>query len=33
MQNFLDGQVQAGKATPLKDGFKRKREQLLSTLF
>lgn len=33
LENFLDGQVAAGKAVPLKDGFKRKRETLLSTLF
>lgn len=33
LENFLDGQVQAGKAMPLKDGYRRKREQLLSTSF
>jgi hypothetical protein len=33
LENFLDGQVMAGKAVPLKDGFRRKREQLLSTFF
>ncbi|MEW5299981.1 MAG: hypothetical protein WDW36_002946 [Sanguina aurantia] len=33
LENFLDGQVQAGKAMPLKDGYRRKREQLLSTAF
>lgn len=33
LENFLDGQVQAGKAVPLKDGFRRKREQVLSTAF
>ena len=31
LENFLDGQVQAGKAVPLKDGFRRKREQVLSS--
>jgi len=35
LEAFLDNQVQAGKAVPLKDKevFKRKREQLLSTQF
>eukprot|EP00798_Chlamydomonas_sp_ICE-L_P028800 gene28801-31989_t len=33
LENFLDGQVRAGKAVPLKDGFQRKREALLSTRF
>lgn len=33
LENFLDGQVQAGKANPLKDGFRRKREQLFSMPF
>ena len=33
LENFLDGQVQAGKAVPLKDGFRRKREQVLSSIF
>ncbi|GAX85315.1 hypothetical protein CEUSTIGMA_g12732.t1 [Chlamydomonas eustigma] len=33
LENFLEGQVMAGKAVPLKDGFRRKREQLLCTLF
>lgn len=32
LENFLDGQVIAGKASPLKDpqAFRRKREQLFS---
>ena len=33
LENFLDGQVLAGKATPLEDGFRRKREQLFSSQF
>jgi hypothetical protein len=28
LENFLDGQVQAGKAQPIKDGFQRRREQI-----
>lgn len=33
LENFLDGQVQAGKAMPLKDGYRRKREQLINSSF
>ena len=33
LENFLDGQVQAGKAVPLKNGFRRKKEALFSTNF
>ena len=34
LENFLDAQVQAGKASkPIHDGFRRKREQLYSTPF
>lgn len=33
LENFLDGQVLAGKATSLEDGFRRKREQLFSSQF
>jgi hypothetical protein len=29
LENFLDGQVLAGKAVPLKDAFRRKRDQIL----
>lgn len=29
LENFLDGQVLAGKAVPLKDAFRRKREQII----
>lgn len=35
LENFLDAQVAAGKAVPLKDegAFRRRREQLYSTQF
>mmetsp|Transcript_15962 Transcript_15962/g.28660 ORF Transcript_15962/g.28660 Transcript_15962/m.28660 type:complete len:369 (-) Transcript_15962:795-1901(-) len=33
LENFLDAQALAGKTVPLKDGFRRKREQILSTEF
>jgi len=31
LENFLDGQAIAGKARPIKDGFRRKREQLFKS--
>jgi hypothetical protein len=31
LENFLDGQAIAGKATAIRDGFHRKREQLFNT--